>query len=200
MTSAAAAMPPAPPPRAEEGMRMEWVFQGEFRVSRDTNLCYTTVLGSCVAVCMRDATAGIGGMNHFLLPEATLDREADIGLSMRYGSYSVERLVNAIVSRGGRRDRLELKVFGGADIGSFASFVGSRNVDFIERYATREGLRIFSSDLGGAVPRKLRYVPTTGRAFVAEVREIEVMDELRSESEMAKRIAATVSTPAIEIF
>jgi chemotaxis protein CheD len=178
--------------------RPTWVYQGDFQVATQPGVVFMTVLGSCVAVCMRDPVVGIGGMNHFLLPEDDKQNGPYPSLEMRYGCYSVERLTNAILMRGGKRERLEVKVFGGANIRGFSSTIGSRNADFVERYAAKEGLTIVAGDLRGVSPRKLRYFPSTGKAYVAAVREVEVLDTLRLESEAAREIAKRRST--IDIF
>lgn len=177
-----------------------WIFQGDFYVSARPDLFLTTVLGSCIAVCMRDPIAGCGGMNHFLLPDAEDRGEHYPSLALRYGSYSVERLINAILSRGGRRERLEIKVFGGANVLNGASDVGSRNVDFIEHYFARERLSIRAADLRGKAPRKLRYFPTTGRAQVCDLRNGEAADAISSEADMRSKMAFSKLSGDVEIF
>jgi chemotaxis protein CheD len=187
-------LPPSPDGKAA------WIYQGEFRVSSVRATCFMTILGSCVSVCMRDPMLGIGGMNHFLLPEDERSDSRFPSLQLRYGSYAIERLTNAILSKGGRRERLEVKVFGGANIGGFASTIGSRNADFVERYIARENMRITAHDLRGAAPRKLRYYPSTGQAFVAVVRELEALETLRSESETARNLVRAKAVSSIEVF
>jgi len=73
-----------------------------------------TVLGSCVAACIHDRSAGIGGMNHFMLPDDGSDASQSSSDSMRYGAYAMEVLINEMIKRGGRRERFEAKVFGAA--------------------------------------------------------------------------------------
>lgn len=177
-----------------------WIFQGDFYVSARPDMFLTTVLGSCVAVCMRDPIAGCGGMNHFLLPDAEDRGEHDPGLALRYGSYSIERLINAILSRGGRRERLEIKVFGGANVLGGLSDVGSRNVDFIEHYFAKERLPIKAVDLRGNFPRKLRYFPTTGRAQVSDLRNGEAADAIRSETDMRAKMPFSKLSGEVEVF
>ena len=177
-----------------------WIFQGDFYVSARPDLFLTTVLGSCIAVCMRDPVAGCGGMNHFLLPDAENRSEHYPSLALRYGSYSIERLINAILSRGGRRERLEIKVFGGANVTGGTSDVGSRNVDFIEHYFAKERLPIRAADLRGNTPRKLRYFPTTGRAQVCDLRNGEAVDAIRSEANMRAKMTFSKVSGGVEIF
>jgi chemotaxis protein CheD len=177
-----------------------WIYQGDFYVSSRPELFLTTVLGSCIAVCMRDPVAGCGGMNHFLLPDAETRGDHLPGLALRYGSYSIERLINSILSRGGRRERLEIKVFGGANVLAGLSNVGDRNVGFIEHYFAKERLSIAAADLRGVLPRKLRYFPTTGRALVSELRDLDAVEAVRTETIMRSKIAFDKVSGSIDIF
>lgn len=182
------------------GAMAVWIFQGDFYVSSRPDLFLTTVLGSCIAVCMRDAVAQCGGMNHFLLPDAEDRHDHYPSLALRYGSYSVERLINAILSRGGRRERLEIKVFGGANVIGGGSDVGGRNVEFIEHYFAKERLPIAAADLRGSLPRKLRYFPTTGRAMVSELRNREAIEAVQSEAALRSRMVFAKVAGDIEVF
>lgn len=177
-----------------------WIFQGDFFVSARPDLFLTTVLGSCIAVCMRDPAVGCGGMNHFLLPDAEDRNDQFPSLALRYGSYSIERLINAILTRGGRRERLETKVFGGANVLGGTFDIGSRNSDFVEHYFAKERLPITAADMRGTLPRKLRYFPTTGRAMVSELRDRDAVDVVQSESAMRSKIATSKLSGDIDIF
>jgi chemotaxis protein CheD len=177
-----------------------WIYQGDFYVSSRPDLYLTTVLGSCIAVCARDPVTGCGGMNHFLLPDTDLGDDQYPSLALRYGSYSIERLINAILSRGGRRERLEVKVFGGANVNDITSNIGGRNVDFIEHYFARERISITSADLRGTYPRKLRYFPSIGRAQVSEIRDQEANSVVITESEMLMNMNFQAATGSIDVF
>jgi chemotaxis protein CheD len=138
------------------------VIQGEWIVTNDPHTVLTTILGSCVAACIRDAQASIGGMNHFLLPESS---EASRAVEAeRYGVHLMELLLNGLLKRGARRDRLEAKIFGGCSSmgGRFA--VGARNVAFAEKFLKAEGIRHGGGSTGGAQGRRIEFWPTTGRA------------------------------------
>ncbi|MGH8441646.1 MAG: chemoreceptor glutamine deamidase CheD, partial [Nevskiaceae bacterium] len=88
------------------------ILPGEFlATSRD--LVMTTLLGSCVAACLHDAEAGIGGMNHFMLPEGSV---GPASAPARYGVYAMEVLLNALLKHGAKRSRLQAKVFGGGHV------------------------------------------------------------------------------------
>lgn len=133
------------------------VIQGEFHVSGE-DVVMTTILGSCVAACMRDPVAGVGGMNHFLLPGVTGDE------GLRYGVQSMELLVNALLRKGARRDRLEVKLFGGAHLFDGLSDVGAQNSEFAERFLRDEGLTHVGGSLRGDRARRIQYWPISGRA------------------------------------
>lgn len=140
---------------------------GEFAVSTDPNVVLTTVLGSCVAACICDPLAGVGGLNHFMLPESRDGRWGKAADSLRYGNFAMERLINGILSRGGRRERLQVKVFGGGRIGVDSSRIGERNASYVENYLEAEGMMPLSADLRGNRGRRLAYVPVVGHAFMS---------------------------------
>ncbi len=152
-----------PAPSATErapvlGERKLNIVQGEFQVSNDPNLVLTTLLGSCVAACIRDPEAGVGGMNHFLLP----GDEGSYG--KQYGVQAMELLVNGLLKKGARRDRLEAKLFGGAHLFSGLGEVGAQNAAFAEGFLKDEGIRFVGGSLKGDRGRRLQYWPVSGRA------------------------------------
>lgn len=134
------------------------VIQGEFHVASGDDVVLTTILGSCVAACIRDPALGMGGMNHFLLPGEAGDE------GMRYGVQSMELLLNALLRKGCKRERLEVKLFGGAHLFDGLSDVGSQNSDFAERFIRDEGLRHVGGSLRGDRARRIQFWPGTGRA------------------------------------
>jgi chemotaxis protein CheD len=138
------------------------VIQGEWIVSHDPNLVLTTILGSCVAACMRDPEARVGGMNHFLLPESSEGKRA--GEAERYGVHLMELLVNGLLKAGARRDRLEAKLFGGCAFMSGRYAVGARNVAFAEKFLKAEGIAYAGGSTGGQLGRRIEYWPVSGRA------------------------------------
>lgn len=125
----------------------------------------TTVLGSCVSACIRDSAAGIGGMNHFMLPgDGMYDRQ---GGGLRYGEQAMRTLVEEICRRGGRRDRMEAKVFGGGRvIAGMASRIGEANALFAMTWLEREGIRVLAQDLNGEQARRVHYLPASGQVRV----------------------------------
>lgn len=142
------------------------VLQGEFHVSADADVVFTTVLGSCVATCLYDPGRGIGGMNHFLLAG---DDRSDRA-SLRYGINAMELLVNELLKSGARRARLEAKVFGGGQMLRGGQNIGEGNARFALWFLQSEGIPCVGQSLGGTRARKLRFWPRNGQAqqqFVA---------------------------------
>lgn len=141
--------------------KRQHVIQGKFLVSDQPDVVLTTILGSCVAACLRDPLAGVGGMNHFLLPGSA---NGGSGEATRYGVHLMELLINALLQKGARKDRLEAKLFGGAQTMSRLSDVGRKNGVFAEKFLSDEGIRVISSSLGGDLGRKVEFWPVSGRA------------------------------------
>lgn len=165
------------------------ILPGECYVT-SLDMVLVTVLGSCVAACLRDPAAQLGGMNHFMLPDTTKD-ESIISQPTRYGIYAMELLINDILRRGGRRDRLEAKVVGGANVlkGFGAGTVGERNASFVMRFLKTEGIRVAGHDLLSLYPRKVYYFPVSGRLLVKELRSLNNDTLVRREQQYRQKIA-----------
>ena len=148
------------------------IIQGEYYVSTHGEMI-STVLGSCVSACIRDTHLGIGGMNHFMLPDSGRMRDewkdSPVDMALRYGNVAMERLINCILMQGGRRERLEVKLFGGGRLLDITTDIGGNNIEFVRGYLKTENLRVESEDLGGEFPRKLVYYPASGRARVKKL-------------------------------
>ena len=136
------------------------IVQGEFHTTNDPEVVLTTILGSCVAACLHDPVARIGGMNHFLLPGS--DKPG--AYSNEHGVHAMELLVNDMLKRGARRDRLEAKLFGGARMLSGLTDVGTLNADFAERFVRRERITVTGGSLRGDRGRRIQFWPVAGRA------------------------------------
>lgn len=136
------------------------IVQGEYHVVGDEDVMLTTLLGSCVSACMRDPVARIGGMNHFLLPEGSGASDSE---KLRYGVHAMELLVNAILQLGGQRERLEISLFGGAQVTTSFGDLGGRNADFAEEFVRREGIAYKGGSLRGDHPRRVQFWPNSGR-------------------------------------
>jgi chemotaxis protein CheD len=156
------------------------VVQGEFFVTSDPDVIITTVLGSCVSVCLFDVAAGIGGMNHFLLVHQG-DSATD---DLRYGVNAMELLINKVLQAGGERSRLAAKVFGGARIIDHAKDIGGSNARFACDFLQRESIRCVSQSLGGTMARRIRFYPTTGAAkqlqIAGVVADVEAVPPVKS--------------------
>lgn len=137
------------------------IVQGEYYVTDDPDVFITTLLGSCVAACIRDPVARVGGMNHFLLPG--YEGRARNSEAERYGVHLMELLVNGLLQRGGRRDRLQAKLFGGARTIEGLSDIGARNAAFAERFLQNEEIAIVGGSLRGDCGRRLQFWPVSGR-------------------------------------
>ncbi len=152
------------------------ILPGEYYVTRSDEGVSTT-LGSCIAACIRDKVSGIGGMNHFMLP-ATAGAESDawksagLGAATRYGNFAMEHLINGILRNGGRRENLEVKIFGGGRILANMADVGQRNILFVREYLKTEKLRLIAEDVGETYPRMAVYFPATGNARVKRLRSL----------------------------
>ncbi len=145
------------------------VAPGEHEITSAKDEIVATVLGSCVSVCMRDPQAGVGGLNHFLLPKNNGNADASAG--ERYGDTAMEVPINDLLKRGARRGNFEAKVFGGARVLSGATMlaIDDNNIAFVNDFLKREGIPVVSKDVGGTRSRRIHYQPSTGRAWVQHV-------------------------------
>lgn len=159
--------PPGSLPPGFDRSLVTTVNQGECLTSDDPDLTFSTVLGSCVAACVRDVVARVGGMNHFLLAEPKGGAPERYGASARYGAFAMEQLINQVLSRGtGRKANLEIKLFGGGAINGAMQDIGAKNIDFVHGFLGTEGYAAVREDTGGSFARRLLYKPVSGRAAV----------------------------------
>lgn len=187
--------PPGVPSSVTGGLRVH-VVQGEQFVTDDPEAVLTTLLGSCVAACMRDPVAGVGGMNHFLLP-GNRSQGTD-SQAQRHGVHAMELLVNALLSRGARRERLEAKLFGGARLIDGLTDVGRQNAEFAERFLAAERIRHVGGSLLGEHGRKVQFWPVSGRArqSLMERESIQVFDVERR----TRPVPPVESDGSVELF
>ena len=137
------------------------VVQGDYAVSADPHVLMTTILGSCVATCLFDPEAGVGGMNHFLLPGDVVTG----GESGRvYGVNAMELLINGLLKAGADRRRLKAKLFGGARLMGPQSRIGEKNAEFARLFLRNENIPCVGESLGGILARRVQFWPATGRA------------------------------------
>lgn len=177
------------------------ILPGEYYVT-DRDMMLVTVLGSCVTACIRDARYGIGGINHFMLPDAGGDPHSPLSASARYGSYAMELLINELLKLGARREALEAKVFGGGNVlrGFSVASVGSRNAEFVIDYLAAERIPIVARDLVDIYPRKVHFFPKTGRVLVKKLRSLHNDTILERERAYGSRLGGGSIGGAIELF
>lgn len=180
------------------------ILPGEYYVTFQNELI-TTVLGSCVSACIRDKELGIGGMNHFMLPQTHADKfnkgsEAIVGIATRYGNYAMEHLINTILSHGGKRKNLEVKVFGGGKIIPALTDVGMKNIEFVLNYLDQEGLKLLSQDLGDIYPRKVVYFPKTGKVAMKKIQDLHNDTIIQRERQYINTLKTVPVAGDVELF
>lgn len=178
------------------------ILPGEFYFT-DKNMLIVTVLGSCVAACIRDVKSGIGGMNHFMLPDGgTGDINSPVSESMRYGNYAMEILINQLIKHGAKRENLEAKIFGGGSVlKAFTAInVGERNAAFVKRYLKAENIRIAGEDLNDIYPRKVYFFPHTGRVLVKKLRKVHNDTLAKREEFYASSLQTSTLSGEAELF
>lgn len=173
---------------------------GEFYVTAE-GLLLVTVLGSCIAACVRDTVSGIGGMNHFMLPDAGAG-EGVTGSPARYGTFAMELLINSLLKLGARRNHLEAKVFGGGAVMRelASSQVGERNAQFALEYLQAEGIKVVGRDVLGALPRKVYFFPESGRVLVRKIKELKNTTILDREQNYRARLGGAKVSGGVELF
>ncbi len=169
----------------------------------DKDMVIVTVLGSCVSACIRDSISGIGGMNHFMLPDsAAADKDSPVSESMRYGTYAMEVLINQLLRNGARRENLEAKIFGGGNVlKSFTTMnVGDRNAVFVRKFLKEERIRVTSEDLLDIYPRKVYYFPKTGRVLVKKLKNMHNDTLVQREEAYASKLKVSDVGGEIDLF
>ncbi len=153
------------------------ILPGEYHVTNN-DIMISTVLGSCVSVCVCDRSNGVGGMNHFMLPGDKLGLGRSLIPSARYGTHAMELLLNHFIKLGGKRASLQAKVFGAGKVMDGMSDVGRQNADFALRYLKSRYIQVVAVDVGDVYPRKVVFLPATGQVFVKRIRNQAVSQEL----------------------
>ncbi len=179
------------------------ILPGEYYVTKSDEII-TTVLGSCISVCIHDLSVGVGGMNHFMLPSSRSGGwsgvDDPLSESNRYGNYAMEHMINELLKNGATREKLEVKVFGGGQILSKFTHIGEKNIQFIHRYIQTEGLRLASEDVGGLLARKVVYFPTIGRVRVKKLKQLHNDTIIQRENRYITDIERQPVKGAIELF
>jgi chemotaxis protein CheD len=165
------------------------------------DMLIVTVLGSCVSACIRDRVKGLGGMNHFMLPDGG-DPNNPVSASMRYGTYAMEVLINDLLKAGARREHLEAKVFGGGAVlrGFSAMNVGERNASFVMQFLKTERIPVLAEDLNDIYPRKVYFFPRTGKVLVKKLMQTHNDTLAKREIEYASRLKVQPVGGEVELF
>ena len=178
------------------------IHPGEWAV--DDTRPIATLLGSCVSVCLYDPKLRFGGANHFMLPIRTRSTDGEYDSLLR-GDYAMEVLVNAMLDRGARKQRLVAKAFGGGNVvTSLRRSIGEGNIAFARAWLEREGIALSASDLGGLWARKIVFNPCNGDAYCRRLDSSQPVSTQVAEAETAYEDtlvnARKSSAKAIELF
>jgi chemotaxis protein CheD len=166
-------------------------------LATDAPVALVTLLGSCVAACLHDPMIALGGMNHFMLPGG----DVNDATSARYGANAMELLINDLLKRGARRQRLQAKVFGGGNVlrGFHSDPIGTRNASFVLEYLEAERIPVLARDLGDNQARKVCFFVRSGRTLVKRLPATRegVVDAERA---LYGRLARAPAAGSVELF
>lgn len=176
------------------------ILPGEFYATAEDEVI-VTVLGSCVAACIMDPIAMVGGMNHFMLPVKQGERDPDVFYAARYGAAAMEYLINNLLHLGAQRDRLVAKAFGGGKVmRGMSTDVGGQNVDFVREFLRNEDIPIWSEDMGGPYPRKVYFFPHTGQVLVKRMESTHNDTVLNRELTYIQEVVGRPMSGDVELF
>lgn len=173
------------------------VLPGEYFVSSEPVVVLTT-LGSCVAACLYDRRTGIGGLNHFMLP----DGDSNGSASGRFGVFAMELLINELLKRGVRRESLEAKIFGGGQVmkSLAGTQIGEKNVAFVESFLARERIPILARDVLDVYPRKVCLFPDSGKVLCKRLAPASASELQQLETRYRTQLMSVPQTGAVELF
>jgi len=153
------------PIQAKEGARTFYLHPGGIYASPDP-VAVTTILGSCVAVCLWDSLRGIGGINHYLLPHWAGEGQS----SGRFGNVAMRLLIEKVVGLGGKPRDLQAKLFGGACVieamQASGRHLGIQNIDIARKLLEKEEIPVVGEDVGGKKGRKVIFHTDSGITWV----------------------------------
>lgn len=180
-----------------DGFRHVSIVQGERGVSADRQVMFSTILGSCVAACLFDPEAMIGGINHFLLGDPRPGQTVDAAAAHRYGVHAMELLINDMLRQGARRDRLRAHLYGGANLNPGMRAIGTDNGEFALRFLEQDGIPLVLSDLGGHAARRVEFLAALGRSRVKLVRDAAPVPAAPRQS---VPLPATIASGELDLF
>lgn len=144
------------------GSKRITVLQGEARASADPAVEFNTILGSCVAMCLFDPVAKIGGLNHFLLAEPP-SHKSRTTFDEHYGLFLMELLINETIALGASKQRLKARLYGGANMRDGLAQIGSANAAFARKFLHDERIELAYEDLEGRSARRVHFLPSSGK-------------------------------------
>ncbi|MEW5007820.1 MAG: chemoreceptor glutamine deamidase CheD [Cycloclasticus sp.] len=180
------------------------ILPGQYYVSNNDELI-ATVLGSCISVCVTDKVAGIGGMNHFMLPIYSREQADSWGSTLisaetRYGNFAMEHMINDVIKHGGVKNRLELKVIGGGRVMDQMTDIGLRNISFVYDYIANERLQLVKEDVGDRYPRKVLFHVKTGKVKVRKLKKVNNSTLLQRDSEYLNKLNTQTVGGSVDLF
>lgn len=170
------------------------IFAGGYHVTREPDIVFSTLLGSCIAVCLRDRFSGIAGMNHFMLPGKSRRGNVSSNGDARYGLNSMRMMIGDMLEIGAEKSMLEAKVFGGGQLYEMAlSNVADMNIDFITAYLRKKRIPVLAGSVGGPYGRKLYFYPDTFAVYVKQINFKEIpATALQQEKRLIQSAAAVI--------
>lgn len=165
------------------------LFASDCYATIEKQIVLTTLLGSCIAVCMKDPKAGVAGMNHFMLPRKVNVRDVGFNNDTRYGVNAMEVMINEMMKKGALRKRMQAKVFGGGRVmDSALNNVAQSNVDFALAYLKTEGIPVLARDVGNQEGRKLFFFPDTFDVYVKRIHYNNLTKAVQTEKQLMEKI------------
>jgi chemotaxis protein CheD len=174
---------------------------GQVYVTREPTII-KTILGSCIAACLIDPVAQVGGMNHFMLPAPGNGSGHRVDHS-QFGVHAMDLLVGAIQKAGGERRRLQAKLFGGGHVLQIAGngpSVPEQNIHFIEEFMKAERIAVVSRDLGGYLPRRIHFYTDSGKVYVKRLGQRMLRETRTEEREALRMIGQKASFGEVTLF
>lgn len=173
---------------------------GEYYVTEQEEMI-TTVLGSCISVCVYSPPLRMGGMNHFMLPSSELSSSEIASASFRFGDVAMERMINDLLRRGAEKSDLQFKAFGAGNVLRNHTDIGRSNIDFLNAFMKLEGYRLLSSDLGDIFPRKVNFYPKTGKVMMKRLQSVNNDTIFTRETQYRKTLdTSTPDSGEIDLF
>lgn len=177
------------------------IFAGDYYATNERNVILTTLLGSCVSVCLKDKISGVVAINHFMLPASIKRDEMIFSDDARYGMYAMEKMINDMMKLGARRTGLQAKVFGGGEVlGTKINNVSKSNIAFAMNYLKMEDIPILSYDVGGKFGRKLFFIANSFEVFIKKIgQDSKLAEAVREEEKYYDQIKRQKAEKALAV-